>query len=40
MLVAVLKDLENLVARRRKDTGIASDGRWLWRELGIELLRR
>jgi len=39
-LVAVLKDLENLEARRRKDTGLGYDARWLWRELGIEHLRR
>lgn len=39
-LVAVLKDLENLEARRRKDTGFGYDARWPWRDLGIEHLRR
>lgn len=39
-LVALLKDLENREARRAKDEGISYDARWLWRELGIEHLRR
>lgn len=39
-LVAVLKDLENLEARRKRDTGFGYDVLWLWRELGIEHLRR
>jgi len=39
-LVAVLKDLENLEARRKRDTGSGYDTLWLWRELGIEHLRR
>jgi hypothetical protein len=39
-LVAVLKDLENLEARRKRDTGFGYDTLWLWRELGIEHLRR
>lgn len=39
-LVAILKDLENLEARRVRDTGIGYDPLWLWRELGIEHLRR
>ncbi|MBI3069021.1 MAG: hypothetical protein HYY79_09170 [Betaproteobacteria bacterium] len=39
-LVALLKQLENLEARRAKDTGMGYDARWLWRELGIEHLRR
>jgi len=39
-LVAVLKDLENLEARRKRDTGFGYDALWLWRELGIEHLRR
>lgn len=39
-LVALLKDLENLEARRAKDSGVGYDARWLWRELGIEHLRR
>ena len=39
-LVALLKELENREARRAKDTGVGYDARWLWRELGIEHLRR
>jgi hypothetical protein len=39
-LIALLKELENREARRAKDTGIGYDARWLWRELGIENLRR
>lgn len=39
-LVAVLKDLENLEARRKRNTGFGYDALWLWRELGIEHLRR
>lgn len=39
-LVALLKELENREARRAKDTGVGYDARWLWRELGIERLRR
>jgi hypothetical protein len=39
-LVALLKDLENLEARRARDTGMSYDARWLWQELGIEHLRR
>jgi len=39
-LVAVLKDLENLEARRKRDTGFGYDALWLWRELGIQHLRR
>ncbi len=39
-LVAILKDLENLEARRARDTGFGYDVLWLWRELGIEHLRR
>jgi hypothetical protein len=39
-VVAVLKDMENLEARRKRDTGLGYDALWLWRELGIEHLRR
>ena len=39
-LVALLKELENREARRAKDTGVGYDALWLWRELGIENLRR
>jgi hypothetical protein len=39
-LVALLKDLENIEARRARETGVTYDARWLWRELGIEHLRR
>jgi len=39
-LVALLKDLENIEARRARKTGVAYDASWLWRELGIEHLRR
>jgi len=39
-LVALLKQLENLEARRARDSGAGYDARWLWRELGIEHLRR
>jgi hypothetical protein len=39
-LVALLKDLENLEARRARETGLSYDAGWLWRELGIEHLRR
>ena len=39
-LVALLKELENRESRRAKDTGIGYDALWLWRELGIEHLRR
>ena len=39
-LVALLKELENREARRAKYTGVGYDARWLWRELGIEHLRR
>ena len=39
-LVALLKELENREARRAIDTGASYDARWLWRELGIEQLRR
>jgi hypothetical protein len=38
-LVALLKDLENIEARRARETGVAYDASWLWRELGIEHLR-
>ena len=39
-LVALLKELENRGARHAKDTGVGYDALWLWRELGIEHLRR
>jgi hypothetical protein len=39
-LVALLKELENRETRRAKDTGMGYDALWLWRELGIEHLRR
>ena len=39
-LVALRKDLENLEARRARDTGMSYDARWLWQELGVEHLRR
>lgn len=39
-LVALLKDLENHEARRARDRETGYDVRWLWRELGIEHLRR
>lgn len=39
-LVALLKELENRETRRAKDTGVGYDALWLWRELGIEHLRR
>jgi hypothetical protein len=39
-LVALLKDLENIEARRARETGVTYDASWLWRELGIEHLRR
>jgi hypothetical protein len=39
-LVALLKDLENMEARRARETGVGYDASWLWRELGIEHLRR
>ena len=39
-LIELLKDLENLEARRAKDTGVGFDALWLWRELGIDHLRR
>ena len=39
-LVALLKELENRGTRRAKDTGVGYDALWLWRELGIEHLRR
>lgn len=39
-LVALLKELENREARRAKDTGVGYNALWLWRELGIEHLRR
>jgi len=39
-LVVLLKELENREARRAKDSGAGYDARWLWRELGIEHLRR
>jgi hypothetical protein len=40
-LVALLKDFEKMDARRARETGgVAYDASWLWRELGIEHLRR
>jgi len=39
-LVALLKELENREARRAKDTGVGYNALWLWRDLGIEHLRR
>jgi hypothetical protein len=39
-LAALLKELENREARRARDGEIGYDARWLWRELGIEHLRR
>lgn len=39
-LVALLKELENNEARRARDRETRYDVRWLWRELGIEHLRR
>jgi hypothetical protein len=39
-LVALLKELENRGARQAKDAGFVYDTLWLWRELGIEQLRR
>ncbi len=39
-LVALLKELENNEARRARDRETSYDVRWLWRELGIEHLRR
>lgn len=40
LLVALLKELENREARRARNTGVGYDALWLWRELGIEHLRR
>jgi hypothetical protein len=39
-LVSLLKELENREARRARDTGAGYDALWLWRELGVEHLRR
>ncbi|MGH8702530.1 MAG: hypothetical protein ACREVR_15365, partial [Burkholderiales bacterium] len=39
-LVELLKELENRGSRRAKDTRVGYDALWLWRELGIEHLRR
>jgi hypothetical protein len=39
-LVELLKELENREAHRARETGAGYDARWLWRELGIENLRR
>lgn len=39
-LVVLLKELENREVRRAKDTGVGYNALWLWRELGIEHLRR
>ncbi len=39
-LVALMKELENRTARQARDSGQNYDTLWLWRELGIEHLRR
>ena len=39
-LVALLKELENNEAHRARETGLSYDAGWVWRELGIEHLRR
>lgn len=39
-LVGLLKELENREARRAREGGLGYDARWLWRELGVEHLRR
>ena len=39
-LVALLKELERNEARRRREDGSSYDALWLWRELGMEHLRR